>query len=223
MLEDECYKRYKLMKLNMYIVFGLFFAGASCQAQEWEIGAIGGYADNFGVNVKRDSLSASAGFKPGFLVGGRAGQNFERLSGEITYLFRAGAARLDGNGQKPELAATQNLITADFLWHFTPRNASVRPFVVFGGGARFINGTGTEHAYQPLSQLAVLTQTSEVQGTAVAGFGVKVRIKKNYQFRAEFRDYLGPSSSQVIATTPGAQKTGILNDLMGLIGFGWVF
>jgi len=202
--------------------FSFLLAGGVCQAQ-WEIGAFGGFAKDIGVKVERGSNSVNAGFKPGPIVGVHAGQTGNRLGAEVTYLYRAGAAQLDGSGQKAEFGAEQHLITADFLWHFGAKDAKVRPFFLFGGGARAIRGNGAEHAFQALNQYAVLTRTTEVNYTGDVGVGVKVRFAKICQFRAEFRDYIGPGSANVIAISPGAQKTGVLNDLMGLVGISFVF
>lgn len=210
------------MRRPSLLPLSLLLAGGLCQAQ-WEIGAFGGFAKDIGVKVENSSISADAGFKPAPIVGVRAGQTINRLGGEVTYLYRFGAAQLKGNGQTAEFDAEQHLITADFLWHFNDKEAKVRPFLVFGGGARVIRGIGVEHAYQPLSQLAVLTKTTEVNYTGDVGLGVKVRFGKIYHFRAEFRDYIGPGSAEVIAISPGAKKTGVLNDLMGLVGISFIF
>ena len=46
-------------------------------------------------------------------------------------------------------------------------------FVAMGGGMKIYRGTGTEEAYQPLSQFAYFTKTQKVEPMASFGAGVQ--------------------------------------------------
>jgi hypothetical protein len=72
-------------------------------------------------------------------------------------------------------------------------------------------------------QHALLTRTRQVQPVASLGAGIKLRLGKNLLLRAEFRDYVSPFPTQVIAPAGGAKIDGWLHDMVPLIGLGWIF
>ena len=110
------------------------------------------------MTVKNATTSASASVVTGLTLGAYAGQNMYRYwSGEVNYLYRVGDLKLAGNGQSVTFGAHTHLITGDFLAHFRPREARIRPFISFGGGIEIMEGTGQEAFNQPLGNLAALT------------------------------------------------------------------
>ena len=83
--------------------------------------------------MKNATASASASIRPGLTVGVYASQEMYRyFSGEASYLYRAGDLKLEGSGKSVSFGAHTHLITGDFLGHFRPRGARLRPFVSFG-------------------------------------------------------------------------------------------
>jgi len=189
---------------------------ASAQESEWEVGGIGGVGFSPDMTVKNSSTSASASVRPGLAVGIYAGQNMYRYwSGEVNYLYREGDLKLSGNGQSARFAAHTHLITGDFLAHFKPRGAHIRPFVSFGGGIEVMEGTGQEAFNQPLGNLAALTATREVLPVGEVGAGVKVQLASHLQLRVQVRDYISQAPHEVIAPAPGARLSGIRQDILG--------
>ena len=99
----------------------------------------------------------------------------------------------------------------------------MRPFVAGGGGIKFFRGTGKERAYQPLSNLALLTKTQEVKGLISVGGGVKAVVSDHVLLRVEFRDYITPFPKEVITPSPGAKISGWLHDLVPMVGITFRF
>lgn len=204
--------------------FALAATATLASAQQWELGAIGGFAFSPSMTVKSPTASASAGLKSGGVIGAYVGEDSHRyLSGEANYLFRTGALKLEGSGQSASLAAHTHIITGDFLIHAKPKGARIRPFVSVGGGIQVIQGTGQESARQPLGNLAALTATKEVLPVGEIGAGVKIQVSPRIRIRLQVRDYITQSTNEVIAPAPGASIGGIRQDLLGMgtIGLTW--
>jgi len=203
----------------------LFAATATvASAQEWELGVLGGFGYSPSLTVKNATTSASASIRPGLTVGVYGGQEMYRyFSGEASYLYRAGDLKLEGSGKSVSFGAHTHLITGDFLGHFRPRGARLRPFVSFGGGIEVMAGTGQESATQPLGNLAALTATREVLPVGEAGVGVKFQISQHWRLRVQARDYISQAPHDVIAPVPPATLSGIRNDIIatGAIALTW--
>jgi hypothetical protein len=196
----------------------LFAATATlASAQEWELGAIGGFGYSPSLTVKNATASASTGVKTGVTVGFYAGQEMYRyFSGEANYLYRTGDLKLEGSGQSVSFGAHTHLITGDFLGHFRPRGARIRPYISVGGGIEVMQGTGQESATQPLGNLAALTATREVLPVGEVGAGVKIQLSPRLRLRVQVRDYISQSPNDVIAPAPGATLSGLRHDVIGM-------
>jgi Outer membrane protein beta-barrel domain len=199
----------------------VLLAAGVASAQEWEIGAMGGFGYSPHLTVSKSSASADTGIRYGGLVGVFAGEDmYNYWSGEVRYQYRFDNLKLSsGNINAGNFSAHSHLITADFLGHFRPRGSRVRPFIAFGGGARIMVGSGIESAGQPLGNLAALTATHEILPVADIGAGFKMDLRKNLRFRVEMRDYISPAPNKVIAPAPRASLGGVMNDIQGMVGF----
>ena len=206
------------------LVFAATAAVANAQGPEWEVGVVGGAGFSPNMTVRNATASASTGFKTGTVIGIYAGEDMYRYwSGEANYLYRMGDVKLEGSGKSVSFGAHTHLITGDFLAHFRPRGAHIRPFISFGGGIEVIQGTGQESFNQPLGNLAALTATREVLPVGEAGVGVKIQLSKRVRLRVQVRDYFSPAPNDVIAPAPGASLSGIRQDVIGTgaIAFTW--
>jgi len=206
--------------LSNALLLALPFAAA---AQQWEIGGVGGFAAQRGVSVESGSVSGKVGFKDAPVLGAYFGETRGRWGGEVRYLYRWGDAKVEVGGESASLKARQQLVTGDLLYHFAGEKAAVRPFLVFGGGIRYIEGTGQPRAFHPGSQYAALTRTSETLPVGHFGAGIKASAGKHALFRLEVRDYLGPRTDNVIAAAPGSKLTGLMHDIVFTAGIAWVF
>ena len=184
--------------------------------QGWEVGAIGGFAYSPQFNVTRGSSSASAGFKNGGVIGVYGGEDSGRyLGGEARYLYRFSDPQVSSGGASASFSGHTHILTGDILVHFRPAGTRVRPFFAFGGGVKFIQGTGAESATQPLGNFVALTHTRESLGVGDVGAGFKINLKKHVRFRLEAHDYISHAPKKVIAAAPGASFGGVFNDVIG--------
>src|SRR6266404_1569499 len=134
-----------------FLCAAVVFAATATLAsgQVWEVGAIGGFGYSPSLTVKNATTSASAGMKKGVTVGFYAGEDMYRyFSGEANYLYRTGDLKLEGSGRSVSFGAHTHIITGDFLGHFRPVGARIRPFISVGGGIEIMQGTGQESATQ---------------------------------------------------------------------------
>ena len=206
------------MKLLKKLIALAFVPAALCLAQP-EIGVVGGYGTAIHTTATAGSESADTGFKPGAAVGALWSEYFnEHLAGEVRYVLRFSDLMVSQGGTEVDFAARSHLIHYDFLWHFSPRQSPVRPFVAAGGGIRWVEGTGTQHSFQPLENFALLTRTREILPLISAGAGVKLAVSQRLQLRVEFRDYISPHMTKVIAAPPGAKLSGWIHDFVPMVG-----
>jgi hypothetical protein len=202
----------------------LLGAGASrCLAQKWEIGVLGGGSVYNTASVTAGSASGSVGFKSGPAVGAFFGQNGNRFSGELRYEYLPGDLKVSSNGGEATFSGLAHAIHYDVMFNFTSSEAAIRPFVEAGGGVKIYEGTGSTSTTQPLSNLALLTNTGETKGLATVGGGIKARVGKRIIFRAEVQDFITPFPRQVIAAAPGSKISGILHDIIFSAGLGVMF
>jgi len=193
-------------------------------AQQWEFGVMGGGALYLNNSVAAASVSGNTGFKPGFSAGGWIGHNnLGHFGGEVRYLFQRNDMKVSSGGQEYTFGGQTHVIHYDFLIHATSGEDRVRPYVAIGGGFKGYRGTGTERAFQPLSNLAVLSRTSEWKPVVSFGAGVKWTISPRLQLRVEVRDYLTPFPKDVILPAPGSKISGWVHDLTPLVGLSYLF
>jgi hypothetical protein len=212
-------------RLWIRLVFTLIVCCGACCAQ-WELGLLGGGAmASVGTSISNGTAgSANSGFKEGFVGGALLGSDSnDHWAGEVRYLYRSGDAKLSSGSSEATFAAYQQIVHFDLLYHFQKRSSKVRFFVAAGGGGRFMSATGSGSAYQPLSEIAILTHGRQTVGVIDAGAGVKFKIGSRLSFRIEAHDYLSPAPSTVIAPVPGAKSSGWMSDIMPLAGLSYNF
>lgn len=195
-------------------------AAAAAYAQQWEFGGAVGASYVPGVTASGPAGSATAGFKTGITAGVFAGQNLYRhLSGEIRYNFMQSDLQLKGGGTTASFSGNAHAIYYDVRVHTDHRGESrAEWFAAIGGGMKVFRGTGTESAYQPLSQYAYLTKTQAVKPMLSAGGGVKFRLSPHMSLRTEVRDFFTPFPTQLITPAPGVKLGRFLHDFTPMIG-----
>lgn len=199
----------------------LWLGWALACAQEWELGAHGGFGYSWNPSVTSSAGSGKAGLKYGPAAGVVAGHNmYQRLGGEMHYVYRSGNLKVTGAGQEAGFGGESHIVHYDLVYHATDRDARIRPFLAGGAGMRYYRGTGTEAAYQPAARFALLTKTQEIKGLVSVGGGVKVAMSDSVFLRLEVRDYITPFPREVIAPAPGAKLKGWLHDFVPMVGVG---
>jgi hypothetical protein len=205
------------------IVAAAFFSSA-CIAQTWELGAVGGYGWYKNPSITNVSTAASAGFPSRAALGVVFGQNmYQYIGGEVRYLYRFGGPQLQSNGMTMSSPGYTNAITYNMLFHVTPRDSAVRPFVAVGSGIKVF--TGTEPALNQSPDAAVLLRPlTQVEPDISFGGGLKYRLPGNLQVRLDFRVDMTPLPNDVIQpASPSTKIGGWVHDFMSLAGVSYVF
>jgi hypothetical protein len=190
--------------------------------QKWEFG--GGVGGGFYTSQDVTSASSSASAKIGSNLAGSlwmANNNHSMSGGELRFDYQLGSLELNGNGSSASFAARSYGIHYDALWYATPNGSRVRPFVAAGVGAKVYVGTGAPQAYQPLSNLAILTHDQDVLPMISAGGGVKMQVGSRVQLRVELHDYITPFPKRVITPNTGAKVGGWMQDFVPSVGIGF--
>jgi hypothetical protein len=209
-----------------FVLLSLFvcvFAATQLSAQQWEFGGLGGGSFTKKQPVTSGSTSGDLGLNMGYGGGAYLGQSKEgRLGGEFRYLYQQHELALSSGGTSVAFAGRSHTFGYDLLFHLNKAKSPVRPFVALGGGLKGYQGTGTEHASQPLSTLAVLTKTTQWKPMVDFGAGIKFHAGKRLVFRVEARDYVTPFPTDVLTPVPPAQVSGWLHNIVFLFGVGLV-
>jgi len=213
----------------MRLSFGITILAFACTApavlaQRWEVGVAGGGSFYTSETVKNPIANASAGISPGFTVSGwLANNNNNLVGGELRYDYEHSGLKLSSNGTNVNFGAQTNAIHYDFLLHFAPSEAHLRPFIAGGAGIKVYSGTGKEETFQPLSNIALLTKTSQLQPLVSVGGGVKYTLTPGTMLRLEAHDYLTPFPKNVIAPAEGSKVGGWLSDFVLEAGLSFAF
>lgn len=202
----------------------LIAAAGACYAQSWEFGGVGGAGFLSNVNVSSPLGSAKAGFEPGGAFGAFLGQSIgSHFAGEIRYEFLQSNLQLSSAGSTARFSGIAHAIHYDFIWHTNRKDSPVQFFAAVGGGMKMWQGTGTEEAYQPLSQYGYFTKTHEVKPMGSVGAGITYRVSQRIYLRTEFRDFITPFPTKLIAPAPNAKYGSILHDFVPMVGMDYVF
>ena len=193
-------------------------------AQQWEVGASAGYGFLRQASVSNGSVSGTTGFGPGFAAGALLGNQINSwIGGEARYTYRSDDLQVKSGGTKATAAGQSHAIHYDLLLHAAPTKSPIRPFVAIGAGVKIYRGTGTEPAFQPLSNLVLLTHTREAQPLISAGGGVKFAAGKRALIRLDLRDYMTPIPTSLLTAAPGAKISGWMHDFVFLVGVSSTF
>jgi outer membrane protein W len=206
----------------MKILPVLFVCSVAAMAQKWEVG--GGVGGGFytSQDVSSSAGSASAKIQTGLAGGAWFAQNGQgHWSGELRYEYQMGNLALSSGGTTATFGAHTQQFHYDVMWHATPSESRIRPFVEAGAGIKLYQGTGAQVAYQPLSNFALLTQQQDLRPLVSAGAGVKIQISQHVQLRVDVHDYATPFPKNVITPNSGAKVGGWLMDFVPMIGISY--
>jgi hypothetical protein len=207
----------------MKLIWIMAALAISASAQSFEVGVLGGAAFHFDRPVT-GSVAGNAGFKPGPSIGGTLTHNTPgHWGGEVRYEFQKTDLRASSGGQSVTFGGQTHLAHYDVLLYSNTREDSVRPYVAFGGGVKGYRGTGVEQAFQPLSNVALLSRVSQWQPMISLGAGVKWQVGNRLMLRAEVRDFVTPFPKNVVVPSPGNKIGGWLHDITPMFGISYLF
>jgi hypothetical protein len=209
---------------NLVVSTLLIAASGTCFAQQWEFGGVGGAGFLSNVNVSSPAGSASAGFQTGGTFGAFVGQSISsHIAGEVRYEFLQSNLQLSSGGSSAHFSGYAHAVHYDLILHTNRKDSPVQFFAAVGGGMKIFQGTGTEAAYQPLSQFGYFTKTRAVKPMASVGGGMTYRMSQRIYLRTEFRDFITPFPTQLITPAPNAKYGSILHDFVPMVGMDYVF
>jgi hypothetical protein len=213
-----------MRKLGISILL-LAAAAATCGAQQWEVGGLGGGGGFLSsVAVAGPIGSATAGFQTGAAFGAFFGHNtYSHIGGELRYAYLQSNLQLSSSGSSVSFTGMAHVVHYDLILRTTRKNSPVQLFAAIGGGMKVFRGTGKEAAYQPLSQFGYFTKTQALKPMASVGAGVKFYITRNVCLRTEFRDYITAFPKEIITPAGGAKFGSILHDLVPMAGLSYEF
>ena len=199
-------------------------ASACCFGQQWEFGGLGGAGFLSNVNVSSPYGSATTGFQNGLAAGAFVGQNlYPHISGELHYEFLQSGLQIKSGGQQASFSGNSHAFHYDVILHTNKKGSRTQFFVAMGAGLRIFRGTGAEEAYQPLYQFGYLTKTQQLKPMASVGAGVRFTLAHHFYLRTEFRDFITPFPTQVIAPAPGTKFGSILQEFVPMVAFSYEF
>lgn len=193
-------------------------------AQKYEFGVHGGVSLHNKKTIENARGSAEAGFKTGFGGGFTIGHNmYEHVGGEVRYTFLHNDMKLKSGSTEATFSSQAHIIHYDFLIHSADTSAAIRPYVAFGGGVKQYRGTGTEQLSQPLSNVALLTKTTDLKPMISVGGGVKVKLTDKIWLRLDVHDYLTEFPQKVIQPNTGSSVSGWIGNIVGTGGITFTF
>jgi hypothetical protein len=213
------------MKHFLSVMFlSLAALAPAAMAQRWEVGVGGGGSFYTSQTIQNPAGNATAGFSDGFAVSAWLDNNTGNIfGGELRYDYEQPNLQLSSAGTSASFGGHTNAIHYDFLVHFAPSEARVRPFIAAGAGVKVYSGSGTEQAFQPLSNIGLLTKTNDVTALVSLGGGLKISLAKQLLLRLEVHDYLTPFPTNVIAPAQNSRVGGWLSDFVAMAGLSVAF
>jgi len=212
------------MKILQMLFVGSALLVPFAMAQSWEVG--GGVGGGFYTSQDVTSStggSASAKVQTGLAGAAWLGNNFPgHWSGELRYEYQMGNLALSSGGTTATFGAHTQQFHYDVMWHATPTESRIRPYVAAGAGVKLYQGTGAQAAYQPLSNYAILTQQQDLTPLVSVGAGVKFQLSQHVQIRLDVHDYLSPFPKGVITPNVGSKAGGWLQDFVPMVGISYV-
>lgn len=211
------------MRLVRMLVVCASLASAAL-AQKWEFGAGVGGGFTPSVDVANGSSSVASKIATNVVGAVWLGNNGSgHWGGEMRFEYQMGDLQLTGGGSSATFSGRSQTAHYDILYHFSSSEAAVRPFISFGGGVRFFQGTGTEQAFQPLENFALLTKDTQITGMGAVGAGLKVKLAPRLQLRVEVHDFITPYPDKVITPNAGSKAGSILQDIVPMAGISYLF
>ena len=196
----------------------------AAMAQKWEFG--GGLGGSFTPSNTVTNGASSADVKAQTNVAGAlwlSNSVGEHWGGDVRIGYSRGDLQLSNGTGQATFAAEAYTVHYDFLYHFTPVKARVRPYLAAGGGVKYYRGTGTQVLVQPLSQFALLTNTNQLKPMLSLGAGVKVKLTNHLGLRLEVHDYLTAIPQDIIAPNVGSKISGWRQEIVPMVGISYLF
>ncbi len=201
----------------------LAFAPAAV-AQRWEFGGGAGGSFYPANTITNGSASASIDGQTSIAGGLWLANNVSsHWGGEARIDYSRGDLQLSSGGTQASFNSEAYALHYDFQWYPVRSESRVRPYVAVGGGIKYYRGIGNQVEFQPLSQFALLTQTSQLKPLLSVGAGVKFRVTDHFGVRVEVHDYLTTFPNDVVAPNVNSKISGWMQDIVPMVGLSYLF
>jgi hypothetical protein len=215
-------------KATLVLTLAILFSSA-CFAQQWEIGALGGYGWYNDATISNPFGSADVTIASKGAVGAVFGQNmYKHIGGEVRWLLIFGGPELKANGITLSRPGFSNLVHYDLLVHITSDEARFRPFIAGGAGVRVFSVSSRRDFFppppgSPLAGFAILKPEDQAKPLISAGAGLKCRITHGLQLRFDFRAYMTPVPDDVFRRVGRSDFHGWLTNFVPTLGVSYLF
>ena len=200
------------------------FLACTCHAQQWEIGAGGGYGIYRNASIYAPAGQAAAGFRNRFVLTAVFGEDlYRRIAGEVRYTYQDGDPFIEAGSVRANVQGQSHAFHYDVLVHTRGRDAILRPYLALGAGAKLYRVTGPANPNQALGAIGRLASQDEIKPLVTAGGGVRFRLRQNLVVRLDFRDYVTPFPKNVIQPAPLGTARGIFHQFTPMLGVGMLF
>jgi hypothetical protein len=206
------------------IVIAASILSSSGLAQQWELGAAGGYGMYANPSITTPSGSVQAGYAAKGVMGVVFGQNmYEHIGGEIRWLYQFGGPQLSWQDTKTSSTGYTNLVTYDLLFHTTNREAALRPYVAAGAGIKVYTASELRYVGQSPATPVLLLRANQVEPAISAGVGLKYQATRHALIRLDFRTYFTPLPDQIFRPVGISRIHGWVYNFVPLGGISLVF
>jgi hypothetical protein len=193
----------------------------AASAQRWEFSGGGGASFYTSRTMSGPGGTADASFKPGYTFHGSVAQVGNRFGGAVRYGMSMNDMEIKSNRGLSSMGGRSQSIEYDFQYYFKNSEASVRPYLIGGGGVRFYTGTGSGVPIQPTMAVGVLTNTTQMTPVFSGGAGVRVQMSRRVFLRAEMRTSFTTSPDDVMTPTFGASVGSWLVNFVPSVAIGY--
>lgn len=213
------------MRLSQTFVVCLALGVAPlAMAQKWEFGGGVGGSTYMSRDVKNGANTAQASIDTNVAASLWLDQNtHHHWGGEVRYDYERGDLQLKSGGTTASFGAESHAMHYDFLLQSGSHESHARFFLAGGGGVKVYRGTGAEQPFQPLSQFALLTKTTDLRALVSVGAGVKWQLSRAVQVRVEVHDFMTPFPKEVITPNLNSSVSGWLHNLVPMAGISYTF
>jgi hypothetical protein len=208
----------------------LIMSAATCVAQQWEVGGLGGYAWYHDATITSPAGSASIGIAPKGGIGAVFGENmYKYIGGEVRWMYIWGQPQIKANGIELTRPGFSNVVHYDFLFHTAPGEARLRPFFAAGAGVRVYSVRRDLNQYPiagPLQNLfpAGFPRTgNQTEALISAGGGLKYVVTHGVQIRLDFRAYMTPTPTDLFRPVSPFVTHGWIYSFVPSLGVSYLF
>jgi hypothetical protein len=148
---------------------------------------------------------------------------YKYIGGELRYTFRNGPPEVMSHSMIVTGRGYTHVVTYDLLVYAKSKESKIRPFWAGGAGIKVYTGIQRPNPSHPLADVAVLSQTNQVEPAISVGGGRSWKFSRRAQFLLDFRTLMSPLPNEVFRRTGVSRINGWLFDFVPLVEISYVF